>query len=192
MPVQQQDKWEINIIIKNPEIVFVADMTRSDAPALVITTQCEIYWKGDLRNDTMTATIKDLQMRACPFLPVKRKGKITTVSLLFNYLLIVNCFSFNMYHFRRLPTYFPNCKVPFFLLGEPGLDYYYTSFETFSFFQSLLIVLCINENSLTKRFLSSWHFLIKTLTFYSCQSHTLLRTLRLSTSLQCCCSFIIF
>ncbi|XP_016013121.2 vacuolar protein sorting-associated protein 13A isoform X4 [Rousettus aegyptiacus] len=79
VPVQQQDKWEINIIIKNPEIVFVADMTRSDAPALVITTQCEIYWKGDLRNDTMTATIKDLQMRACPFLPVKRKGKITTV-----------------------------------------------------------------------------------------------------------------
>ncbi|XP_039701159.1 intermembrane lipid transfer protein VPS13A isoform X2 [Pteropus medius] len=79
VPIQEQDKWEINIIIKNPEIVFVADMTRNDAPALVITTQCEIYWKGDLENNTMTATIKDLQMRACPFLPVKRKGKITTV-----------------------------------------------------------------------------------------------------------------
>uniref|UniRef100_A0A452VEA7 Vacuolar protein sorting 13 homolog A n=1 Tax=Ursus maritimus TaxID=29073 RepID=A0A452VEA7_URSMA len=73
------EKWEVNIIIKNPEIVFVADMTRSDAPALVITTQCEICWKGDLENNTMTAAIKDLQVRACPFLPVKRKGKITTV-----------------------------------------------------------------------------------------------------------------
>ncbi|XP_069332475.1 intermembrane lipid transfer protein VPS13A isoform X2 [Eulemur rufifrons] len=79
VPIQESDKWEINIIIKNPEIVFVADMTRNDAPALVITTQCEICCKGDLENSTMTAAIKDLQVRACPFLPVKRKGKITTV-----------------------------------------------------------------------------------------------------------------
>ncbi|XP_057581269.1 intermembrane lipid transfer protein VPS13A isoform X2 [Hippopotamus amphibius kiboko] len=79
VPVQQSGKWEINIIIKNPEIVFVADMTRNDAPALVITTQCEICWQGDFENNTMTAAIKDLQVRACPFLPVKRKGKITTV-----------------------------------------------------------------------------------------------------------------
>ncbi|XP_045418559.1 vacuolar protein sorting-associated protein 13A isoform X3 [Lemur catta] len=79
VPIQESDKWEINIIIKNPEIVFVADMTRNDAPALVITTQCEICYKGDLENSTMTAAIKDLQVRACPFLPVKRKGKITTV-----------------------------------------------------------------------------------------------------------------
>ncbi|KAG8519832.1 Vacuolar protein sorting-associated protein 13A, partial [Galemys pyrenaicus] len=79
VPIQVLEKWEINTIIKNPEIVFVADMTRNDAPALVITTQCEICWKGDNENNTMTAAIKDLQMRACPFLPVKRKGKITTV-----------------------------------------------------------------------------------------------------------------
>ncbi|XP_070650344.1 intermembrane lipid transfer protein VPS13A [Bos indicus] len=79
VPKQQSEKWEMNITIKNPEIVFVADMTRNDAPALVITTQCEIYWLGDFENDTMTAAIKDLQVRACPFLPVKRKGKITTV-----------------------------------------------------------------------------------------------------------------
>uniref|UniRef100_A0A8C5VNQ9 Vacuolar protein sorting 13 homolog A n=1 Tax=Microcebus murinus TaxID=30608 RepID=A0A8C5VNQ9_MICMU len=79
VPIQESDKWEMNIIIKNPEIVFVADMTRNDAPALVITTQCEICYKGDLQNSTMTAAIKDLQVRACPFLPVKRKGKITTV-----------------------------------------------------------------------------------------------------------------
>ncbi|XP_054980004.1 intermembrane lipid transfer protein VPS13A [Sorex araneus] len=72
-------KWEINIMIKNPEIVFVADMTRSDAPALVITTQCEVCCKGDIENSTMTAAIKDLQIRACSFLPVKRKGRITTV-----------------------------------------------------------------------------------------------------------------
>ncbi|KAB0368817.1 hypothetical protein FD755_019851, partial [Muntiacus reevesi] len=79
VPKLQSEKWEVNITIKNPEIVFVADMTRNDAPALVITTQCEIYWLGDFENDRMTAAIKDLQVKACPFLPVKRKGKITTV-----------------------------------------------------------------------------------------------------------------
>nr|XP_018889453.3 intermembrane lipid transfer protein VPS13A isoform X1 [Gorilla gorilla gorilla] len=79
VPTQESVKWEINVIIKNPEIVFVADMTKNDAPALVITTQCEICYKGNLENSTMTAAIKDLRVRACPFLPVKRKGKITTV-----------------------------------------------------------------------------------------------------------------
>ncbi|KAM6183629.1 intermembrane lipid transfer protein VPS13A isoform 1-T1 [Erethizon dorsatum] len=79
VPIQESEKWEINILIKNPEIVFVADMTSSDAPALVITTQCEICCKGDLENSTVTAAIKDLQVRACPFLPVKRKGKVATV-----------------------------------------------------------------------------------------------------------------
>lgn len=83
-PVQDLGTWEINILIKNPEVVFVADMTRNDAPALVITTQCEICCKGDTDNNTMTAAIKDLQVRACPFLPAKRKGKITTVSSLPN------------------------------------------------------------------------------------------------------------
>uniref|UniRef100_A0A8C5ZJ41 Vacuolar protein sorting 13 homolog A n=1 Tax=Marmota marmota marmota TaxID=9994 RepID=A0A8C5ZJ41_MARMA len=78
-PVQESEKWEVNILIKNPEIVFVADMTKNDAPALVITTQCEICCKGDSKNSTITAAIKDLQIRACPFLPAKRKGKITTV-----------------------------------------------------------------------------------------------------------------
>lgn len=83
-PVQGSETYEINILIKNPEIVFVADMTRNDAPALVITTQCEICYKSDTDNNTMTAAIKDLQVQACPFLPVKRKDKITTVSSLPN------------------------------------------------------------------------------------------------------------
>ncbi|XP_063120538.1 intermembrane lipid transfer protein VPS13A isoform X3 [Rattus norvegicus] len=78
-PVQELRKWEMNILIKNPEIVFVADMTRNDAPALVITTQCEICCKGEPESNTVTAAIKDFQVRACPFLPVKRKGRVTTV-----------------------------------------------------------------------------------------------------------------
>ncbi|GAB1302254.1 Vacuolar protein sorting-associated protein 13A [Apodemus speciosus] len=79
VPAHESGKCEMNILIKNPEIVFVADMTRNDAPSLVITTQCEICYKCEPANNTVTAAIKDLQVRACPFLPVKRKGKVTTV-----------------------------------------------------------------------------------------------------------------
>uniref|UniRef100_A0A8C6JV32 Uncharacterized protein n=1 Tax=Melopsittacus undulatus TaxID=13146 RepID=A0A8C6JV32_MELUD len=70
---------EMNIVVKNPEIVFVADLTRSDAPALVVTTQCEVFIKNSPERYSMTAAVKELQMKACPFLPEERKGNITTV-----------------------------------------------------------------------------------------------------------------
>ncbi|XP_050801389.1 intermembrane lipid transfer protein VPS13A [Gopherus flavomarginatus] len=78
-PIQPISSMEMNIIVKNPEIVFVADLTRSDAPALVVTTQCEIFIKNSPQMYKMTAAVKDIQMKACPFLAEKRKGNITTV-----------------------------------------------------------------------------------------------------------------
>uniref|UniRef100_A0A672UD78 Vacuolar protein sorting 13 homolog A n=1 Tax=Strigops habroptila TaxID=2489341 RepID=A0A672UD78_STRHB len=78
-PVQPISTMEMNIVVKNPEIVFVADLTRSDAPALVVTTQCEVFIKNSPERYSMTAAVKELQMRACPFLPEERKGNITTV-----------------------------------------------------------------------------------------------------------------
>ncbi|KAG7265616.1 hypothetical protein CRUP_015738 [Coryphaenoides rupestris] len=53
-------KMEINVTVRNPEIVFVADLTRADAPALVMTTQCEL-------------------VVACPFLSDKKTDNVTTV-----------------------------------------------------------------------------------------------------------------
>uniref|UniRef100_A0A663N333 Vacuolar protein sorting 13 homolog A n=1 Tax=Athene cunicularia TaxID=194338 RepID=A0A663N333_ATHCN len=70
---------EMNVVVKNPEIVFVADLTRSDAPALVVTTQCEVFIKNSPERYSMTAAVKEIQMKACPFLPEKRKGNVTTV-----------------------------------------------------------------------------------------------------------------
>uniref|UniRef100_A0A674HII9 Vacuolar protein sorting 13 homolog A n=1 Tax=Taeniopygia guttata TaxID=59729 RepID=A0A674HII9_TAEGU len=70
---------EMNIVVKNPEIVFVADLTRSDAPALVVTTQCEVFIKNSPERYNMTAAVREMQMKACPFLPEERKGNITTV-----------------------------------------------------------------------------------------------------------------
>lgn len=70
---------EINVIVKNPEIVFVADLTRSDAPALVVTAQCEVSMKNGPEMSKMTAAVKHLTIQACPFLPEMRKDNITTV-----------------------------------------------------------------------------------------------------------------
>uniref|UniRef100_A0A8C3R984 Vacuolar protein sorting 13 homolog A n=1 Tax=Cyanoderma ruficeps TaxID=181631 RepID=A0A8C3R984_9PASS len=77
--VQPVSTVEMNIVVKNPEIVFVADLTRSDAPALVVTTQCEVFIKNSPERYSMTAAVREIQMKACPFLPEERKGNITTV-----------------------------------------------------------------------------------------------------------------
>lgn len=60
----------MNILVRNPEIVFVADLSRADAPALVMTTQCEVVMKSDIECSQMTAVIKDLKVCVmCFFMP---------------------------------------------------------------------------------------------------------------------------
>ncbi|XP_028269802.1 intermembrane lipid transfer protein VPS13A isoform X2 [Parambassis ranga] len=72
-------KTDISVVVRNPEIVFVADLTRADAPALVMTTQCELVMKSGAEGSQMTSVIKDLKVVACPFLREKRKNNVTTV-----------------------------------------------------------------------------------------------------------------
>ncbi|XP_040272989.1 LOW QUALITY PROTEIN: vacuolar protein sorting-associated protein 13A [Bufo bufo] len=75
----QVSRMEMNVVVKNPEFVFVADLSRADAPALVLTTQCELSIKNCPEQQHMTAAVKNLHVKACPFLPDKRDGKITTI-----------------------------------------------------------------------------------------------------------------
>ncbi|KAJ0067962.1 hypothetical protein NL108_014076, partial [Boleophthalmus pectinirostris] len=70
---------EIHVVVRNPEIVFVADLSRGDAPALVMTTQCELMMKSGANGSQTTAGINDLKVVACPFLREKRKNNVTTV-----------------------------------------------------------------------------------------------------------------
>ncbi|KAG9486789.1 hypothetical protein GDO78_006926 [Eleutherodactylus coqui] len=78
-PTQQVSRMEMNVVVRNPEFVFVADLSKADAPALVLTTQCELSMKNSPEQQHMTAAVKDLHVKACPFLPDKRDGKITTI-----------------------------------------------------------------------------------------------------------------
>lgn len=69
----------MNVMVKNPEIVFVADLSRADAPALVMTTQCELTMKNDSAGQLMTAGITDLKVVACPFVRDTEESNVTTV-----------------------------------------------------------------------------------------------------------------
>uniref|UniRef100_A0A4W3I075 Vacuolar protein sorting 13 homolog A n=1 Tax=Callorhinchus milii TaxID=7868 RepID=A0A4W3I075_CALMI len=73
-PAQATSKFELTIYVRNPEIVFVADLTREDAPALVMTAQCEVTINSDPDGQQMTATVRDLKVLACPFIK-KRKSQ---------------------------------------------------------------------------------------------------------------------
>ncbi|XP_062855375.1 vacuolar protein sorting-associated protein 13A isoform X2 [Trichomycterus rosablanca] len=72
-------KSEMNVVVKNPEIVFVADLSRADAPALVMTTQCELLMKSDATSQLMTAAVRDLKVVACPFVHDEEETNFTTV-----------------------------------------------------------------------------------------------------------------
>ncbi|XP_068460599.1 intermembrane lipid transfer protein VPS13A isoform X2 [Clinocottus analis] len=74
-------KTEINVVVSNPKIVFVADLTRADAPALVMTTECELVMRSGAEGSQMTAVIKDLKVVACPFLREKKEKNVATVLL---------------------------------------------------------------------------------------------------------------
>ncbi|XP_067839210.1 vacuolar protein sorting-associated protein 13A isoform X2 [Heptranchias perlo] len=79
VPSQTMSKMELHVHIQNPEIVFVADLTRANAPSLVVTAQCEADINNDPEAQQMTATVKDLKVMACPFLKETRKNQVTTV-----------------------------------------------------------------------------------------------------------------
>lgn len=56
-------KTEISLLLRNPDVVFVADLTRADAPALVLSTQCELLIKSCAEGSQITAVINDLKVR---------------------------------------------------------------------------------------------------------------------------------
>ncbi|XP_041037247.1 vacuolar protein sorting-associated protein 13C isoform X5 [Carcharodon carcharias] len=72
-------KVNVKVLVMNPEVVFVANLSKADAPALVASFHCDtsvIYEKNSQR---IIALVSDLKVLACPFLREKRGTNITTV-----------------------------------------------------------------------------------------------------------------
>uniref|UniRef100_A0A8C2YMD7 Vacuolar protein sorting 13 homolog C n=1 Tax=Chinchilla lanigera TaxID=34839 RepID=A0A8C2YMD7_CHILA len=69
----------LKAMITDPEVVFVANLTRADAPALTASFQCNLSLSASGLEQMMEASVRDLKVLACPFLREKRGKTITTV-----------------------------------------------------------------------------------------------------------------
>ncbi|XP_030044282.1 intermembrane lipid transfer protein VPS13C [Microcaecilia unicolor] len=75
----ERPKMSMKAFIKDPEIVFVANLTKSDAPALAASFQCNFSLLSNNSSQKMTAIVNELKVLACPFLQEKRGKNVTTV-----------------------------------------------------------------------------------------------------------------
>nr|XP_048724050.1 intermembrane lipid transfer protein VPS13C isoform X3 [Caretta caretta] len=69
----------VKAVVLDPEIVFVANLTKADAPALKASFQCDFSLSSDKLAQRMTAQVKDVKVLACAFLREKQDKNITTV-----------------------------------------------------------------------------------------------------------------
>ncbi|MEJ1285501.1 vacuolar protein sorting 13A [Cricetulus griseus] len=70
----------LKAMITDPEVVFVANLTRADAPALTASFQCNLSLSTSKLEQMMEASVRDLKVLACPFLRERRGKSITTIS----------------------------------------------------------------------------------------------------------------
>ncbi|KGL81364.1 Vacuolar protein sorting-associated protein 13C, partial [Tinamus guttatus] len=69
----------VKAVIMDPEIVFVANLTSADAPALKVSFQCDFSLVSGKLAQRMTAQVKDFKVLACAFLQQKQDKSVTTV-----------------------------------------------------------------------------------------------------------------
>ncbi|XP_043932244.1 vacuolar protein sorting-associated protein 13C [Protopterus annectens] len=75
----QQQKMTVKALVIDPEVVFVANLMRSDAPALAVSFQCDFFLSLGEESKMIFAVLRDLKVLACPFLREKRENSVTTV-----------------------------------------------------------------------------------------------------------------
>jgi len=72
----------VKAVIMDPEIVFVANLTNANAPALKVSFQCDFSLTSGKLAQRMTAQVKDFKVLACAFLKEKQDKGVTTVRIL--------------------------------------------------------------------------------------------------------------
>ncbi|XP_021263276.1 vacuolar protein sorting-associated protein 13C [Numida meleagris] len=70
---------KVKAVIMDPEIVFVANLTSADAPALKVSFQCDFSLTLGKLAQRMTAQVKDFKVLACAFLREKQDKSVTKV-----------------------------------------------------------------------------------------------------------------
>ncbi|TRY56689.1 hypothetical protein DNTS_012966 [Danionella cerebrum] len=72
-------RTKIKAVVVDPEVVFVANLMRADAPALVASFQCDFILLSEEAGQTMKANIRSLKVLACPFIRGEEEKAVTTV-----------------------------------------------------------------------------------------------------------------
>ncbi|KAG5849120.1 hypothetical protein ANANG_G00106640 [Anguilla anguilla] len=72
-------KMKIRAVVLDPEVVFVANLMKADAPALVASFQCDFSLETSEATQAMRANVRDLKVLACPFIRNKEDKAVTTV-----------------------------------------------------------------------------------------------------------------
>ncbi|XP_063782573.1 intermembrane lipid transfer protein VPS13C isoform X2 [Pseudophryne corroboree] len=72
-------KLNVKALIMDPEIVFVANLTKADAPALAVSFQGNCTFSDVDSEKKITSIVKEFKVLACPFLRQLRGNNITTV-----------------------------------------------------------------------------------------------------------------
>ncbi|KAG7239598.1 hypothetical protein INR49_028750 [Caranx melampygus] len=79
-PAGPSIKTRLRAVIVDPEVVFVANLMKADAPALVASFQCDFALQGeDDGTQDMRANLRELKVLACPFIRNQEDKAVTTV-----------------------------------------------------------------------------------------------------------------
>uniref|UniRef100_A0A672UQW1 Vacuolar protein sorting 13 homolog C n=1 Tax=Strigops habroptila TaxID=2489341 RepID=A0A672UQW1_STRHB len=77
--ISTRPNMTVKAVIMDPEIVFVANLTNADAPALKVSFQCDFSLTSGKLAQRMTAQVKGFKVLACAFLKPKQDNSVTTV-----------------------------------------------------------------------------------------------------------------
>uniref|UniRef100_A0A8C1KH40 Vacuolar protein sorting 13 homolog C n=1 Tax=Cyprinus carpio TaxID=7962 RepID=A0A8C1KH40_CYPCA len=75
-------RTRLRAVVVDPEVVFVANLMKADAPALVASFQCDFSLLSEDTAQAMKANIRSLKVLACPFIRTEGDKAETTVCLL--------------------------------------------------------------------------------------------------------------
>ncbi|XP_029904555.1 vacuolar protein sorting-associated protein 13C-like [Myripristis murdjan] len=72
-------RMRLRAVVVDPEVVFVANLMRADAPALAASFQCDFSLQAGAGGQSMRANLRELRVLACPFLRSAEDKAVTTV-----------------------------------------------------------------------------------------------------------------
>uniref|UniRef100_A0A9J8CRL0 Vacuolar protein sorting 13 homolog C n=1 Tax=Cyprinus carpio carpio TaxID=630221 RepID=A0A9J8CRL0_CYPCA len=78
----ESPRTRLRAVVVDPEVVFVANLMKADAPALVASFQCDFSLLSEDTGQAMKANIRSLKVLACPFIRTEGDKAETTVCLL--------------------------------------------------------------------------------------------------------------